>query len=444
MIDGETGSRLLTAVTLSFHIIYASLGVGLPVMISFVEWLGLRRHDSHYTMMARRWARGFVILVAVGVVTGTAIGLQLSLLWPRFMQVAGHVISLPLFLETFAFFFEAIFLGIYVYTWDRFKPIYHWLLSIPIVIGSTLSGFFISTVNAFMNAPSGFEIKEGVFVNVQPLEAMFNPATPTKVLHVISSSYLTGAAVLAGLTAWFLLKGHRHVYYKKALHVTLGATFLFALSTAVIGDVSGKYLAEHQPEKLAAAEWHFETEKRADLVVGGLLEEDGTIRYALELPNMLSFLATGHLNGEVIGLNAFSTHNHPPLFIHYLFDGMVAAGTYLLFLSSAYLYLQRKQSRVVMRSWFLRAVVASGPIAILATEMGWIFSEVGRQPWIIYRLLRVEEAATTSSYVPFVFIIFCMLYVILLLFTIKTLRRLFHGKTAEAELQVMNKMRRDR
>ena len=163
-------SRALTELTLTFHIIYATLGVGIPLMILIAQYVGYKKNDVHYTLMARRWARGYTITVAVGVVTGTIIGLQLSLLWPQFMELAGQVIALPLFMETFAFFFEAIFLGIYLYTWDRFKnPKHHMLLLIPVAIGSAMSSVFITIVNAFMNAPRGFDLVDGELINIQPI-----------------------------------------------------------------------------------------------------------------------------------------------------------------------------------------------------------------------------------------------------------------------------------
>lgn len=160
-------SRILTLMTLSFHILYATIGVGVPLMIMIAQWMGIKKKDEHYILLARRWARGFVITVAVGVVTGTAIGLQLSLLWPNFMQLAGNVIALPLFMEVFAFFFEAIFLGIYLYTWDRFEDQRkHLLLLIPVALGAAASSVFITIVNAFMNQPQGFEVLNGEFIDV--------------------------------------------------------------------------------------------------------------------------------------------------------------------------------------------------------------------------------------------------------------------------------------
>ena len=302
-------SKALTELTLSFHIIFATLGVGVPLMILIAQYVGYKKKDPHYTMMARRWARGFTITVAVGVVTGTVIGLQLSLLWPQFMELAGQVIALPLFMETFAFFFEAIFLGIYLYTWDRFKnPKHHMLLLIPVAIGASISAIFITIVNAFMNAPQGFDIVGGELVNIQPILAMFTPAMPTKVGHVLVTSYMTVAFILASIAAFKLLRGEDHVYHKKALHMMMKLGVIFSLASALVGDFSAKYLAEYQPEKLAAAEWHFETEEGADLIFFGVLDGE-EVKYEIRIPKMLSFLASNDLNAEVIGLDPVSyTH----------------------------------------------------------------------------------------------------------------------------------------
>ncbi|WP_349410325.1 cytochrome ubiquinol oxidase subunit I [Pseudalkalibacillus sp. SCS-8] len=439
-LDSAMLSRLLTSLTLGFHIIFATLGVGVPLLISGAEWIGIRRNDPHYRLLARRWTRGFVVTVAVGVVTGTCIGLQLSLLWPSFMEVAGQVIGLPLFLETFAFFFEAIFLGIYLYTWDRFEnPYYHWLISVPVVIGSSASAFFISTVNAFMNAPKGFKLDNGKLTEIQPLVAMFNPATPTKAAHVISSAYLTSAFVLAAVTAFLILKKGQTEYYKKALHFTMVTAFVFAIATAIIGDFSGKYLAKYQPEKLAAAEWHFETEKGADLIVGGVLDENGEVKYALRLPKFLSILAHGDPNAEVIGLEEFPKEETAPLFIHYLFDLMVGIGMFLAALSTLYLVLQRWN-----RSWhhsrvFLWAIVASGPLSMLAIEAGWIFSEVGRQPWILWHVMKTVEGATTSDHVGAMFLLFLGLYIVLGWICTVVLLKMFKDNPVETEFEQMER-----
>lgn len=440
MNDPVILSRLLTFVTLGFHIILATIGVGIPIFISIAEFVGIKRKDSHYILLARRWARGYTILVAVGVVTGTIIAFQLSLLWPSFMEAAGLVIGLPMFMETFAFFFEAIFLGLYLYTWNHFsKPIYHWLLSIPIVIGSSMSAFFITSVNAFMNTPQGFDVENGIMTNVQPFVAMFNPAMPSKVSHVLTTAYLTGAFVLASIAAFHLLRGKQHIYYKKALHLAMIACFVFSIATVANGDISGKFLAKYQPEKLAAAEWHFETEERAKLLLGGILDEDEQeIKFGLHIPYALSILAFNRPTAEVIGLNDFPKELWPPLFIHYFFNLMVMIGMFLAAVSFTYLvfyYFQRFNS---LNRWLLRAILISGPLAILSIEFGWIMTEVGRQPWILRGFLYVSDTATTSEHVFPMLILFSALYIALAILLPTILIRLFSNKKVEAEIENNN------
>lgn len=437
LFDTVLQSRILTALTLGFHIIFATIGVGVPVMIMIAEWIGIRRRDAHYRLLARRWARGFTVTVAVGVVTGTIIGMQLSLLWPTFMKVAGQVIALPMFMEVFAFFFEAIFLGIYLYTWDRFeKQIYHWLLLIPVVIGSSASAFFITTVNAFMNTPQGFKLENGVITGIDPLQAMFNPATPTKVAHVLSSAYVTSAFVLAAISAWFILRGRRHEYYRKALRVTMIWGLIFAVSTVVIGDLAGKFLAKHQPEKLAAAEWHFETQERASLLVGGVLDPDTQeVKGAIKLPMALSILAHGNPNAEVVGLNEFPQDVWPPLSVHYLFDLMVAIGIYLTVVAALFVVIMKWRKRHEWNRWLLRLIVMGGPLAMAAIELGWIFTEVGRQPWILRGFMKTAEGATTSSNVGAMLIVFALLYAALGFICALVLIRMFQKTPPELELQ---------
>lgn len=434
-LDNTMLARILTSLTLGFHIIFAALGVGIPVLISAAEWLGIRRKDPAYILLAKRWVKGFTVTVAVGVVTGTCIGLQLSLLWPSFMKVAGEVIALPLFLETFAFFFEAIFLGIYLYTWDRFRnPYIHWIFSIPVILGSTASAFFIMTVNAFMNAPQGFTLDGGAIVDIQPLAAMFNPATPSKAGHMIFSAYAASAYVLAALAAWQLLKGKRHEYYRKALKLTMTMALLFSFGTAVWGDLAGKYLAEYQPVKLAAAEWHFETKPQAELIFGGVLDEEtGEVKYGLKLPYALSILATGLPDGEVKGLNEFPEEERPPLFVHYLFDGMVTIGLYMLVVPLVYFYYRRKHSEQGPRLLY-RAIIWGAPLSLLAIELGWMFTEIGRQPWILVGYMKTAHAATTADNVGEMLILFSLLYIFLAVTSSLVLARMFRNKPAEAEL----------
>ncbi|OMF38354.1 cytochrome ubiquinol oxidase subunit I [Paenibacillus sp. FSL H8-0548] len=430
-------SRALTEMTLAFHILFATVGVGIPIFISIAEWIGIRKKDSHYTLMARRWTRGFVITVAVGVVTGTCIGLQLSLLWPEFMRFAGNVISLPLFLETFAFFFEAIFLGIYLYTWNRFSnPYFHWLLSLPIVIGSSASALFITMVNAFMNTPQGFTLEGGKLTNLDPLAAMFNPATPSKVAHVLSSAYLTAAFLLAMLAAFSILRGRKNDYYKKSIRLNMMVGLILAAATIGIGDLSAVFLAEQQPEKLAAAEWHFETSDQASLIVGGRLNpETNEITGAIKIPWALSLLATHDPKGTVVGLNEFPKDEWPPLYVHYLFDSMVGIGFYLLAIPIIFLVMNRMKRWNAYNRWLLLGIIAGGPLSLLAIELGWFYAEVGRQPWILRGYMRVSDAATTNPDVSITFWMFAALYLLLGILCLYVLGRLFRNKPAELELE---------
>lgn len=427
-------SRVLTELTLSFHIIYATIGVGIPLMIMIAQWLGIKKQDEHYILLARRWARGFVITVAVGVVTGTVIGLQLSLLWPNFMELAGNVIALPLFMETFAFFFEAIFLGIYLYTWDRFEnQKKHLLLLIPVAIGASFSAVFITIVNAFMNAPRGFDLVNGQLMNISPILAMFNPAMPTKVSHVLSTAYMTSAFVLASIAAYQMLKGSNHVYHKKALFLTMKIGLVFSIAAALIGDFSGKYLAEYQPEKLAAAEWHFETEGGAPLILYGVLE-NGKVKYAIKIPYALSILAHGNPNAEVIGLHEFPEDETPPLYIHYMFDIMVSIGVWMTGLSFVFLVGSWLKWRFVSSKWFRWLIMLGGPLSVIAIEAGWWMDEVGRQPWVLRGIMKTKDAATTSGQVDTMLILFAALYLVLGIGSVVVLFRMFSKNTVEQEL----------
>ncbi|MBD2870028.1 cytochrome ubiquinol oxidase subunit I [Paenibacillus arenilitoris] len=435
-VDTVLWSRLVTGMTLGFHVIFATLGVGIPLMIAIAEFIGIRKKDHHYTLMAKRWSRGFVISVAVGVVTGTAISLQLALVWPNFMKLAGNVIALPLFMEVFAFFFEAIFLGIYLYTWDRFKNRYiHWLLTIPIVAGAGMSAVFITTVNGFMNQPGGFTMEGGQFTAVDPVQAMLNTATFSKVFHVLSSAYLTSAALLAGIAAFTMLRKGVSGYHKKALKLMMGVVLVFGLLNTSTGDLSAKFLAEHQPEKLAAAEWHFETESGADLILLGWLNAEHEVIGALHLPKFLSFLAFGDFNAEVTGLNEYPLDEQPPLLVHYLFDLMAGIGFALLGISLLYFLFVFWKKRNELNKWLLRVIALGAPLAFLGVELGWFYAEIGRQPWIIRGYMRVEEAATTSPSVRILFFLFLLLYIVLGAVFVLVLRRLFNNNPAEAEME---------
>ncbi|MCM3340466.1 cytochrome ubiquinol oxidase subunit I [Paenibacillus sp. MER TA 81-3] len=304
----------------------------------------------------------------------------------------------------------------------------HFLALIPVAIGSSASAFFITTVNAFMNAPRGFDMVEGQMTNIQPLLAMFNPAMPTKVSHVLVTAYVTSAFLLAAIAAIAMLRGRNHTYYKKALRLTMTSALVFALASALIGDLSGKYLHEYQPEKLAAAEWHFETTDKASLILGGILTEENEVKFAIKIPFALSILAGSTPDTVVKGLKEVPPDELPPLRpTHYFFDSIVFIGIYLTLVALWYVIWQRRKRKTgkPISRMLLWAIVIGAPLAVMAIESGWIFAEIGRQPWILWKVMTVAEGATTSNHVDTMLWLFALLYAVLTLTAIRVLIRMF-------------------
>lgn len=440
-MDAVILSRILTAMTLGFHIIFATIGVGLPFMIMVAEGLGLYKKDVRYITMARRLAKGFTITVAVGVVTGTIIGLQLSLLWPTFMQIGGQIIALPLFMETFAFFFEAIFLSIYLYTWDRFKNKWiHWALNIPIVIGSTMSALFITSVNSFMNTPEGFDInKAGKLVNIDPVAAMLNSSFFVRAFHVVATGGMTIAFLVATIAAVKLLRNKfpsDRDYHLKGMKLGIVMGLLFSLMTILAGDLSAKFLHNEQPEKLAAMEWHFETSSHADLVLFGVLDEETKeVKGAIKIPGMLSFLSDSNINTEVKGLDEFPKDEQPPLIIHYFFDLMVFFGMFSFFISVVYVLFNRFKKSWANSKGMLYMIALTGPLCFLSIEFGWFLAEMGRQPWLLRGIMKVAEGATHAEGLSLVFIAFAVLYAILGFSCVYVLLRMFKTQSASEDIE---------
>lgn len=441
-MDSVEIARLLTGMTLAVHIIFATIGVGMPLMFAIAEFIGIKKNDANYITLAKRWSKGYTITVAVGVVTGTIIGLQLSLVWPTFMKMGGHVIALPLFMETFAFFFEAIFLSIYLYTWERFKNKWtHFFISIPVIIGGSFSAFFITSVNSFMNTPAGFEIKNGRMVNVQPLEAMFNSSFMVRALHVVATAGMTMAFILAAIAAFKLLR-HNHkedrIYHTKALNLSMIVGFINTVLSMIAGDLSAKFLHKVQPDKLAAYEWHYDTQSHANLALFGVLnEKTHEVSGALEIPGLLSFLADNSFNTKVKGLNEFPKNELPPMIVHYFFDLMVSMGIFCFIISGLYMLflIVKKLRKYVTSSVMLYAILLTGPASMLAIEFGWFLTEMGRQPWIIRGYMRVSEAATQAGGITLVTTLFGLLYLLLLVTSAYVLIRMFKNQPAYKDVE---------
>src|SRR3989338_8010158 len=296
-------ARVLMAVSLGFHIVFAVAGIGMPLLMALAEGLWLRTREPVYLDLARRWARGTAILFAVGAVSGTVLAFELGLLWPGFMELAGGVIGMPFSLEGFAFFTEAIFLGIYLYGWDRISPGAHWLAGVLVAASGMASGVFVVTANAWMNAPAGFRLGDGRVADVDPVAAMLNAASPNQVVHMTLAAYVATGFGVAAVHAFFLLRDRSNAFHRRAFAIARAGAPVAILLEIVSGDATAKMVARHQPAKFAAMEGHYRTEPGAALLIGGL-PDDAAMRtpWALRVPRLLSFLAHGEFGATVTGL----------------------------------------------------------------------------------------------------------------------------------------------
>lgn len=429
--------RMLMASSLAVHIVFAVTGIALPLLVSAAELLGIVRRDEHYTLMARRWTRTMLVLFAVGSVTGTIVGFQITLLWPGFMALAGKVIALPFAIEIFPFFVEAIFLAIYVYGWDRIRNRWlHWLSSLPIIVAAASSGLLITIVNAFMNSPAGFTLKNGQLADVDPIAAIFNPTMPDEIAHVLVTAYLCTGIALAGLAAFGLLrKRGPAAYHQRALRLGMAVSAIASTLAIFTGDRSAKALALYQPEKLAAMEALFESKYAAPLTVGGVIDTaHQRVIGGIELPGLLSWLAFGRTDAQVRGLDTFAQSQWPPLLVHYTFDAMVGIGMWLGTLTLGFWALYFLRREWLSRRAFLWAIALSLPLGYVAMELGWMTTEIGRQPWIIYHIMTVAEAFTSAPYVPQLFFLFIALYAALSAGTVIVLRRYFRAHPLPEEV----------
>jgi cytochrome bd ubiquinol oxidase subunit I len=389
-------------VALGFHIVFAALAIGVPLLLVFTEYLAIRRNDAVWMAITRRWARALGILVAIGAVSGTVLSFALGLFWPGLMGRWGSVIGLPFALEAFAFFIEAIFIGIYLFGWDRLSPWRHWLSGWPVVLGGVASAWFVVTANSWMQSPVGFELSAGgTVVDVQPIRAMLNPSTPVMTTHMILAGYMATGLTIASVYAVGMLKGRRDSYHRRALAVGLTFGLVLAPVQVFVGDLAAKLVAERQPMKLAAMEGLWDTTTRAPLTIGGipLPGREETV-LGLRIPGGLSWLAYGDADAVVQGLTSVPPGDRPnTVVVHLAFQAMVAIGFGFLGLGLWALvgWLRRGRRALPDGRWFLRAAAVAGPAAFIALEAGWVVTEVGRQPWIVYGQMRTAEAVTTRG-----------------------------------------------
>ena len=418
-------ARWQMGLSLAFHIVFAVIGMAMPVMMVAAEVAWLRTRRPEYLDLAKRWARGTAILFAVGAVSGTVLSLELGLLWPRFMEFAGPIIGMPFSLEGFAFFLEAIFLGIYLYGWDRVPPLAHWLAGWMVALCGAASGVFVVTANAWMNTPAGFRVSEGLVLDVDPIAAMLNPAAGAQCLHMAVAAYVAIGFAVAGVHAHALRRDRANRFHRHALALSLLLGGAAALVMPLTGDFAAKVVARTQPVKLAAMEGQWETRTQAPLRVFGWPDEEAeTTRGAIEIPGALSWLAYGDANATVRGLSDFPREDRPPVaIVHVAFQVMVGCGTALALLALVAAALALRRRGLPDGDLFLRVVTWASPLGLIALEAGWTVTEVGRQPWVITGFLRTKDAVTPMPGLVVPFLTFTLLYVFLAVVVLVLLRR---------------------
>ncbi len=412
-MDDFLAARSQMAMSLGFHIIFACIGMVMPLFMSISHFIYLKTSNELYRGLTRAWSRGVAIFFATGAVSGTMLSFELGLLWPTFMEHAGPIFGMPFSLEGTAFFIEAIALGFFLYGWGRFNRWFHWATGLVVGISGIASGILVVAANAWMNSPAGFDYVDGQYLNIDPIAAMFNDAWFSQALHMVLAAFVATGFAVAGVHALMMLKGKNVAFHRAAFRIAALCACIAALLQPISGDISAKDVAKRQPVKLAAMEAHFDTEPRAPFIVGGIPDAaNDTVRYALKIPGLLSFLAHGDVDEPVMGLKDVPREDRPPVAVtHYAFQIMIGLGLLLAALSAVYLYGLVRRAAWLSSRWLLRLFVAAIPMGYLALEAGWTVTEVGRQPWIIHGVMRTADAVTPMPGIVYSFYLFTFIFV---------------------------------
>ncbi|MCF3648342.1 cytochrome ubiquinol oxidase subunit I [Synoicihabitans lomoniglobus] len=421
-MDNLEAARATMAFSLGFHIIFAAIGMTMPFLMSTAHYLHLRTGDPVYLALTKTWMKGVAILFAVGAVSGTVLSFELGLLWPGFMEHAGAIIGMPFSWEGTAFFIEAIAIGLFLYGWKRMNRWAHWATGLMVGISGFISGIFVVAANAWMNSPAGFDWVNGEAVNIDPVAAMFNRAWLHQSLHMQLAAVQAVGFAVGGIHASLLLRGRAPDLNRKAFTIAMAFGATAAILQPFAGHLAAHQVAHFQPAKLAAMEAHFETSRRVPLYIGGIPDvEAQRVDYGIPVPGLLSLLAHNDIDAEVIGLDQFPREDWPPVVIvHIAFQVMVGIGMLMAGLGLLYFWYRRRQR---YPRWFLRTLVGCIPLGVIAIEAGWVVTEVGRQPWIIYEVMRTADAVTPVPGMVWHFALFLVMYLTLAAATVWLLRR---------------------
>ena len=429
-------ARQMQALSFVVHIPLVCFGIAFPAMVLFAEWLYLRTGDALYRTLARRWTRVMVALFAVGVITGTILSFEMGLLWPNFTGTFGAVFGLGFAIEGFSFFLEAIFIGIYVYGWDRLSARWHFASGFPIVLAGMTGSLMVISVNGWMQHPSGFAIRSGRAVDVHPVHALFgNSFFWHELVHMYLAGYIVTGFLVAGVYAFARLRGRWGRYERTALAIPLTIAAVASPAQGLVGDWAAREVASAQPTKLAALEGVPKTTRGASEHLLGWYA-DGRVKYGLRIPKLLSFLAYHDPNARVQGLDAVPPDRRPPVnVVRVAFQLMVGIGTLLALLGVVYLAVRVRRRRLPESRWFYRALTLAGPLSLVALIAGWVTTEVGRQPWVVYEVMLTRQAVTGASGIPVGYATLVAVYLLLAGAVVWVLRQLARAPLGPVESQ---------
>jgi len=387
----------------------------MPFMMAIAHYKYLKTKNEIYKGLTKAWSKGVAILFATGAVSGTMLSFELGLLFPKFMEHAGPIFGMPFSLEGTAFFIEAIALGFFLYGWDKFNKWFHWICGVIVGISGLASGILVVAANAWMNSPSGFDFINGEYLNIDPVKAMFNDAWFSQALHMTIAAFCATGFAVAGLHAYLILKGKNVNFHREAFKISSVLAITAAMLAPLSGDISAKDVAKRQPIKLAAMEAHFKTEESASFVLGGIVDESKEeIKYAIKVPGVLSFLVHSDFKTPVKGLEEFPKDEWPPVaVVHYAFQIMITFGMLMMGIAVIYLIAQFFKKDWRTKRWFYKLFMIATPFGYIALEAGWTVTEVGRQPWIIYGIMRTVDSITPMPGIQYSFYIFTFVFITL-------------------------------
>jgi len=387
----------------------------MPIMMAIAHYKYLKTKNEIYKGLTKAWSKGVAILFATGAVSGTMLSFELGLLFPKFMEHAGPIFGMPFSLEGTAFFIEAIALGFFLYGWDKFNKWFHWICGVIVGVSGLASGILVVAANAWMNSPSGFDFVNGEYLNIDPVKAMFNDAWFSQALHMTIAAFCATGFAVAGLHAYLILKGKNVNFHREAFKISSVLAITAAMLAPLSGDISAKDVAKRQPIKLAAMEAHFKTEESASFVLGGIVDESKEeIKYAIKVPGVLSFLVHSDFKTPVKGLEEFPKDEWPPVaVVHYAFQIMITFGMLMMGIAVIYLIAQFFKKDWRTKRWFYKLFMIATPFGYIALEAGWTVTEVGRQPWIIYGIMRTVDSITPMPGIQYSFYIFTFVFITL-------------------------------